>query len=352
MIPLTSIQEACQYDKTLKVADKDLSRLGKKYLPSTNYTRKALFDSMSKGKTVIFNNYPLNECIPEGSNKREYILDTLRKYLSRTEKIYIRYGSNRTLKKVTIDDVINRWNRGRSKFGVTDLHFRKTAYFKKVDANAVSYFNLLPLFSEDVSFLEMLTLVISSKGIFSDSHSDDGDGSNHCILGKKLWFAWDKTEGEKAGLEDCTYDPVYSQAKFSIKKFISLRSAHWFIVSEGKTLFMPGNYTHKVITLEPYIGFGSFYLSFPNYLNSLKRWTLKYSSNVTPNFIKVLNHEFLRYLQRDISKKSKKNRDIIGFDYFLESIKSWEKGLSPNEVAIFRDKAMLTSILNKVKNIC
>jgi hypothetical protein len=26
---------------------------------------------------------------------------------------------------------------------------------------------------------------------FTDSHSDDPDGSNHCFVGRKLWLVWD-----------------------------------------------------------------------------------------------------------------------------------------------------------------
>lgn len=351
MIPIAAIREAFQYDKTLKTTQQEELQLGKKYLASVNYTKQKLFAAMQQGKTIVFNDYPIASGIPEGANIREHTLDTLRKHLNRKEKIYIRYGSQRTLKKVTVDEVIKRWSRGRSKFGITDLHFRDLPYFTKVDANAVSYFNLLPLFSENVSFLEMLTLVISSKGIFSDSHSDDGDGSNHCILGKKLWFAWDHTEGQKAGLQDCTYDPVYNQAKFDMKKFLSLKSAHWFLVSDGETLFMPGNFTHKVVTLEPYIGFGSFYLSFPNYINSLKRWVLNYSSDVTPEFIEALNKEFLAYLQKKVSKTSKKERENMGFDYFLESLKKWKSGLSKEELILFSDKAKISQILNAAESI-
>ena len=351
MAPIDAIKEANIFDKTLKVSAKDIGRLKSRYLEPINYSKDILFHSMLHGKTVVFNNYPLTENDTDGPDKTVATLKKLRDNLNQKERIYIRYGAKRTLKKVTIKEVIERWTRQRSKFGVTDLHFRDTAYFKKVDANAISYFNLLPSFADEVSFLEMLTLVISSKGIFSDSHSDDGDGSNHCILGKKLWFAWDKEEGALRGLQDCTHDYVYSQAKFSIEKFLSLKSSHWFIVSEGKTLFMPGNFTHKVITLEPYIGFGSFYLSFPNYINSLKRWILKYSTDVNEAFIQNLNKEFINYLEKNISNQSTKDKESIGFSHFVESFHKWKKGLSKEEQIRFKEKANLDEIEDCLKSI-
>lgn len=349
-MPLTDlIKEAYKYDLSLKATVEDLKLLEKKQLLSTSYSRETLFKCMHKGETVLFNNYPIKNDIPFGLDKRKFTLNVLRKTLRQKDKIYIRYGSKRTLKKVTISEALKRWERGRSKFGVTDLHFRGTNYFNVVDANSISYFNLLPSFSEDISFLEMLTLVISSKGIFSDSHSDDGDGNNHCIIGKKLWFAWDRNEGRKKGLKDCTYDAVYNQATFSLKKFASLKSAHWFIVSEGETLFMPGNFTHKVITLEPYIGFGSFYLSLPNYLNSLKRWILSHSSDVTNDYIEKLGAEFLMYLEHMLKNMTKEEKVLMGYEYFLKSIKSWQNGVTKNEKMIFEHKARLSELKRQLK---
>lgn len=349
MIPLNSILEACQYDHTLQATKNELTAMTKKYLAPTRFSKKVLFDCMYNGETVVFEDYPIHYPLSEKENKLSVTLNLLMNNLNKKEKIFIRYGSNRTLKKVTINEVIERWARGRSKFGVTDLHFRHTNYFNKIDANAISYFNLLPLFPEEVSFLEMLTLVISSKGIFSDSHSDDGDGSNHCILGKKLWFAWDRIEGKKAGLQDCTYDPVYSQAEFSIKKFLSLKSAHWFLVSEDQTLFMPGNFTHKVITLENYIGFGSFYVSFPNYINSLKRWLLHYSSDVTANFIAVLNTACTAHIRKVVQQMDADERKAVGFNYFLKAASNWKTGLTWKQIDKMNADPTVKMLLEEVK---
>ncbi len=335
MVPFYEVYEALKYDQTLKLSKADLPLLATKYLKAKPYSRELLFDSMYYGKTVLFKDYPIIYPIPSNSNKVDYTLKLLKSSLPQKEKVCIRYGPNRSLRKVPVSEVTERWARGRSKFGITDLHFRGTDFFKNIDADAISYFNLLPLFPAEVAYLEMLTLVISSKGIFSDSHSDDGDGSNHCIVGKKLWFAWDRKEGAEVGLEDCTHDEVYDQAAFSIRKFISLKSAHWFVVSEGKTLFMPGNFTHKVVTLESYIGFGSFYVSFPNYINSIKRWTLIKSGDVTNDFIRTLNKETAQYIEQTVHKMTRDERKQIGFDYFISACLNWKKNLTKRQTEIF-----------------
>jgi hypothetical protein len=118
----------------------------------------------------------------------------------------------------------------------------------------------------------MMTLMASTTGAITESHSDDTDVNNHCLVGRKLWLCWDTSEGMKAGLEDCERVDVYGKPKFSLETFLELESSIWMMVSEGETLFLPGNYTHKVITLEKYIGIGGFFVSFPTLLQTFERW--------------------------------------------------------------------------------
>src|SRR3954469_846111 len=278
--PFHEIEHANEYDRSVMYRPAFRNALANKYVRAQFYSQQALYDNMLHNKTAVYQDYPMQPTRVFGESTRDYLIRVLKEGLPKNEKIMIRTGETRTLKRVTIQETIDRWIRGRSKFGVTDLHFRDTKFYDKVDAHAISYFNLLPQCPYEVSFLEMMTLVISSKGIYSDSHSDDGDGSNHCFVGKKLWLAWDRTEGQKNGLQDCTHDNVFDKARFDMKKFIALKSAHWFTVSDNQTLFMPGNFTHKVITLDPYIGFGSFYVSLPGYMNTLKRWILQETGDV------------------------------------------------------------------------
>jgi hypothetical protein len=90
--------------------------------------------------------------------------------------------------------------------------------------------------------------------------------------GCKLWLAWDTFEGRRAGLQDCERDPVHDTARFDIDTFCRLPSARWWTVEPGQTLFLPGKLTHKVVTLERYIGIGSFYVAPSSCLDSLSRW--------------------------------------------------------------------------------
>lgn len=331
MVSIDEIEKAIVFDSTLKFKNKFSTHLKNKYIKPQLYSREKLYDNMFAGKTIIFKNYPLKLIKGLDENNPDILIRMLKEGLPQKEKISIRSGLSRSLNKVTINDVIERWLRQKSRFGVTDLHFRETKFYDNIDAQAICYFNLLPHCPDDVSFLEMLTLVISSKGIFSDSHSDDGDGSNHCFVGKKLWLAWDRIEGQKNGLQDCSFDCVYDQAKFDMNKFASLKSSHWFIVSDNQTLFMPGNFTHKVITLEPYIGFGSFYVSLPNYFNTLKRWILYESGDVKGEFLNIMNVHSLHKI-KEIAKLSNAFQEKWGLKYLNKAAKNWKKGLNSSQI--------------------
>ena len=121
----------------------------------------------------------------------------------------------------------------------------------------------------------MFSFVISSRGYVTDSHSDAPDSSNFCFVGKKLWFSWDTYEGIGAGLQDVERMAVAGRARFDIESWLSLRSARWFLVGPNETLFLPSHLTHKVITIEPYVGVGSFFIALPNCLRMLSHWISK-----------------------------------------------------------------------------
>ncbi len=79
-------------------------------------------------------------------------------------------------------------------------------------------------------------------------------------------------KGARHGLEDVERTPVQGRARFDMQSWLSLRSARWFLVNPGETLFLPANMTHKVITLDSYIGVGGFFLALPNSLRLLSHW--------------------------------------------------------------------------------
>jgi hypothetical protein len=66
---------------------------------------------------------------------------------------------------------------------------------------------------------------------------------------------------------------VSDRAAFTIEAFLSVPGSRWFVVEPGQTLFLPGHMAHKVVTLENYLGVGSFFVTPASYLRTLERWT-------------------------------------------------------------------------------
>jgi hypothetical protein len=268
---VTLWQKAAAIDPTLALEPRDSFRLQRKVVKAEPYSRKRLFDSLALRRPVVFEDF-LVKVSHEGAPYRGDVIGVLRSALPKRQRVKARVGPSQEFRWITVGDLLGKWERGRSLVTVTDLHFRGTRLEQCIDVEALSDFNLLLLGSEELALQEMMTLVASSAATLTDSHSDDPDGSNHCFVGEKLWLAWDTFEGKAAGLEDLSRDDVSGRAAFDIRTFLSLRTSCWFVVSDGTTLFLPGSLTHKVVTLRPYLGVGSFFLSFAGGLETLMRW--------------------------------------------------------------------------------
>jgi hypothetical protein len=232
-----------------------------------------LFTNLIRDQPIVVSNLRLPI---EGSqtDRQRNLLEGIKNKIPRAERIKVRGGLAGAPVHLSCRDLVARWQRGRAKLSVTDFHFRKTRLEHSVDLSPLSEFNLLAYADGLMADQEMMTLVISSQGAFTDSHSDDPDVSNHCVAGRKLWLVWDTQEGRAAGLEDVERDIVYGRAAFDLSTFCKLRSAKWLTVGPEETLFLPGRFTHRVITLERYLGFGSFFVSYPNLLQTATRWTI------------------------------------------------------------------------------
>ncbi|MDP9107220.1 MAG: hypothetical protein M3N49_14980 [Candidatus Eremiobacteraeota bacterium] len=270
---LISIWErAARLDPTLAVAGGDLAALRRRKIRAVPYSRERLFTEMAAGRPVIFTDFAVRVDGPPDAAVREKLLEVYRTGFPRKRRARVQVGPSQRRSTLPVPEMLRRWDSGRAIISVTDLHIRGTRVERALGVDELSDFNVLLLGSDDMSRQEMMTLVISSAGNVTDSHSDDPDGSNHCFVGKKLWLAWDTFDGQARGLEDHSRTSIDGLAAFDMRTFLSLRSARWFFVSDGQTLFLPGKLTHKVITFEQYLGVGSFYVALPSALETLVRW--------------------------------------------------------------------------------
>lgn len=266
-------QEAMRFDGSLTLETIELSQLSQKRLTSTAFSFDHLFKSLAESLPCLYSDYGSKD------SQEGYGLS-----LTKTELLPIlfetqdsfRYKISRELGKepvrLTIGGLMKKWEQDEQLLRVTNIHLRSFGLMDHAELDRICRFNLLVHGNRDLRKLEMMTLMVSTTGGVTESHSDDTDVNNHCVAGKKLWLCWDTSEGIKAGLEDCEKLAVYGKPKFDMDTFLELESSTWILVSEGETLFLPGNYTHKVITLEKYIGIGGFFVSFPTLMNTFDRW--------------------------------------------------------------------------------
>lgn len=268
-------EEAARYDPTVAIDRRALPLLLRRHVAAIPHTRAALFTGLLAGEPTLLNDFPVPlhgalRHLPPGISGQAVVDWLAEQRDARRHRIYV--GPDYRRCKLTLSEIAAKWRTARTKLGVTDLHIRGTVAEKIIATDVLSQFNLLPEGGPDIRDLEMFSLVFSSRGWVSDSHSDAPGSNNHCFAGRKLWLAWDTYEGAKRGLEDVERIAVQGRPRFDMDSWLALPSARWCVVNPGQTLFLPAHLTHKVITLERYIGVGGFFLALPNCLRMLSHW--------------------------------------------------------------------------------
>jgi hypothetical protein len=315
-------QQVSEIDNTLRIKRGEAGRrLLQKRLRRLSYTRHRLFTRMAMGRASVFTGFPVPVRHRPNQTAWDAAVTAIRTGFPPSARAHLQTGPARTRVTCAVPEVMKRWERGQAVLGVTDLHLRGTRFDRSVNTRPLSSFNLLLECSGEASRLEMMTLVISTFGNITDSHTDDSDGSNHCFVGKKFWLVWDRLEGQRRGLQDASHDLVTDSAEFDLTTFASLESARWFVVSDGDTLFLPGNLAHKVVTLAPYLGLGSFYLSLPSAAATITRWCLDEPRDVTDDLIDEACDAIVRKM-RNLEAARPNERDRWGADYFWLGVSS------------------------------
>lgn len=240
---------------------KDLRRL---QLRPQRYSRSALFDALARQEAILFSDYPLRSTLRRFFHDDNPSLRLKTLFGPRTTTV-TKSGRNWTVRTRRVHEMVDIWQRDRGMVFANDIFYRHLKFDKSFDCEAIGDFSVLRHAPARLRELEVATLLMGTTGCLTDSHSDDPDGCNHCIAGRKFWLVWDRLEGAAKGLQDSEYDLLAGNAacRFNVKAFSSLRSARWFTVAPGQTLFLPGNHTHKVITIERYIGISNFYVGLP-----------------------------------------------------------------------------------------
>jgi hypothetical protein len=323
-----ALEAASRYDPTLAVNRRMFQVMLRRYVPPRAYSRAALFRRMYGGEPTVMTGFPkplhppLSRLEPVQAGLA--LIDWLSRRRARNQ-YRVHAGAAGTPRTLTLTQIASAWSTGQTPFGVTDLHIRGTGMEAVVDPAVLSGFNLLTRSSNKARRQEMFSFVISARGQFTDSHSDAPDSSNYCFTGRKLWLAWDTYEGAGRGLQDVERIAVTERAEFDIQRWMSMPSARWLVVNPGETLFLPATMTHKVITLEPYIGVGGFFLALPNCLRLLSHWIshapLWSKGDLTgenDNLVAEIA-ETIRELLMELPRSSTRQRRQWGHDYLEPS---------------------------------
>lgn len=330
-------RQSSSIDLTLKNYDRHWHPLLRRRLAPEPFSRQLLFRRMAGGEPLLATGLKVPVRGEERLGKQQAVLRALTDGLPRNERVCVRLGPTGVSRRIAVRELIRLWSNGRAKLTVTDLHLRKSSVLRYMDCTALSDFNLLVGASKEVASEEMLTAVVSSAKTFTDSHTDDPDGSNHCFVGRKLWLVWDTFMGIKQGIQDFERcDVLTDRAAFDIGAFLSIPGSRWFLVEPGQTLFLPGNFAHKVITLEHYLGVGSFFVMLPSYLRTLERWTLH-----TPLWaldlpeerrMDIVNRITRRVLHKVLSLSNASHHEQLhwGLDPLERAANAWNEGKHEN----------------------
>jgi hypothetical protein len=320
------------------------------------FSLELLFSRMVKGEPLLFEglNVPVRNKPKFGTCQA--VLHSLYRGFPHDRPIRVRCGvaGDRT-KFIAIDELLKRWSNGRARVNVTDLHIRKTNVTRYIDCRSLSNFNLLADAGGAVGAEEMLTMVVSSAGTFTDSHTDDPDGTNHCFVGRKLWLVWDTFLGMSLNLGDaerCQIDT--GRVPFSMSGFLGVPGSSWFIVGPGQTLFLPGHLTHKVVTLDAYLGIGSFFVMLPSYFRTLKRWTEHtplWALDAPPDQrLELVNLITRRVINKlcALGHATQPEKSRWGAAYLRSAVHQWQRGCPARSQAALLDNPVSAELVATV----
>ena len=351
--PLRVLSILSRTEHALRLSEGAAPEFLAKQLVAQSYDRRTLFISMATQTPTLFSDFPapIGQCLAgdyAANDVSRALIDSLSSSRA-ADRYKVRFGSFDSVQYLTVREIMLRWCASRTVLGITDLPVRGGELASVFDQEFLGFCNLIPLSSKTIRRLEMLTAVISKAGKLTDSHSDDLAVCNHCFIGRKLWFVWSTAEGICVGLEDAGRGRVCGRARFDLERFLSLESARWFFVGPGETIFLPGMFTHRVYTVEDYIGVGSFYVTLPNVLHTASRWLL-HGSLWDPEHISDARRPVDYVLHTAIDKlraleHSRAHiREQWGYQILPIAVRHWENTLSTETAKLQKTHRLLGKV--------
>lgn len=328
-------QAAARADAKIVLEERHRDGIDRLHVRPEPYSRDALFSKMCAGLPVLFDDFELPVVTRDGETAAQTVEQLLHSGFADAETARVQLGPSRRKTRMRVPEIMKRWSRRRALVSVIDFHIRDSVLESHLGLDRLSEFNILITGSELMAEQEMMTVVIGAAGNVTHSHTDDPSGSNHCFAGKKFWLVWDSFEGSAAGIHDDSRDECPNGPHFDLDIFLTLQSAAWFTVTPGQTVFLPGNMTHRVITLEHYLGVGSFYVGLPEGVQTIARWnTHPPLWTMRRDDTEGLVDEIARTLTqriRMLADADEQERERWGFSWVPRSVEQWERTTSESE---------------------
>jgi hypothetical protein len=322
-------ETAARMDSALHLREEHWPLLRARRVLPEPYSRARMFEAMSRAEPVLFTGFTVPIARRNGESIAEAAEFLIGTGFPEKDTARVQLGPSRLKTRKRVPEIMGRWSRRKGLVGVIDLHFRGTTLATNLGIEVLSDFNVLITGSDNMAEQEMMTVVIASAGNVTTAHTDDPDGSNHCFTGRKLWMTWESFEGSAQGIQDSSRDECDGDPHFDLDIFLKLKSAAWWTISEGQTLFLPGKMTHRVVTLEHYLGVGSFYVGLPGCLQTISRWHAHEPIWVSRHreYAGVLD-EVTRAVTariRMLRDATDADRDRWGIAYVRDSLMRWEQ---------------------------
>ncbi|MGH9204115.1 MAG: hypothetical protein ACRD2A_23045, partial [Vicinamibacterales bacterium] len=133
--------------------------------------------------------------------------------------------------------------------------------------------------------------------------------------------------------------------------------SRWFVVSAGQTLFLPGHLTHKVITLDRYLGVGSFFVMLPSYLRTLIRWTrhtplwaLTLPAERRLDLVDLITQRVIAKIG-ELSNRSRAQKERWGLAYLQKEAQPLLQRPRREVARLFRDNPRSLALLDAIQSL-
>jgi len=226
-------------------------RFAKKRLRRERFTRRSWLSAQRRGVPKLYSSSPTRPHEPMDDLAHARALLSLSD--APTVAVLRDMGERRS--QWTPQRVLDAWQADDPAFGITDHAVGGAALSAHVRMNTVLENNLLS-HEDALDRFEVCGPILATRGHITDAHMDDPDIWNSCVSGAKAWVMADIREWSRQF--QLSVRRILDAEPLDVETFLSLPGSRWAVVTDDTALYCPNTYVHRVVTLERYVGIGTF----------------------------------------------------------------------------------------------